>query len=346
MANWFTKSVNALGENLGKLWDDITGETDRQFAQHQSDEAFERQKWLIKHQPEMQVNALRRAGMNPGLMSDGSMSVATPQIAAPNRLSPSMGESAQLFGTVFSNVLNARKLESEIGLLDSERDLNKANEGLAKEKVAEVRSVVKVNKETARNLIKTYDKICAEVKELESQDLLNLSLGSLYKEQTKTESVKRNFMDSQTHLNDQLKKESESKTAINWKQYNEVMPAMIRQINSDIVKNEAESHFLSAKTATVIQDVLMNRPNVAYACQYFHEIVASLGAENAKKYWTNIVDSLEARITHSKIKSHPALHTGKGDDVYMWFMSTLHQVTNDVASGIGAGLGLKGLFGK
>lgn len=336
-----------------EAWNALSGKTDRDFAREQADTAFERQKWLIENQPSMEADARKRAGYSTAFSGSNIGTVSTPQMASANRLSPSLGDLGGLFNGLFANILSAKKTEAEVNNLQADTEKKGTESALNVAKVDEVRSICKVNNQTAQNLVATYDNIVAENNVLQSQDLLNLSLASLHDNQRETERWKQ--MDYDSQIQHRTKQDEGIDWTIKQIKYNlEVfLPRQVDLASSQIGLNEAKTEQVKQATNRILQDILLNRPNVAHAVQNMSQIVDTLGVQNSLKYFMALSQIMDSKIDISKKSKHPALNLNTGNkvndaagNVYVMIMSLIQNISSDLTSGIGAGLGIGKLLGK
>lgn len=330
------------------LYDSFTGEKDRVFAREQADTAFERQKWLAENEPSLQVGGLRKAGLSPAFGGSNLGTVSTPQMATANRLSPSMGDFTDLFNGIFANVLAGRKIESEVENIKADTDLKKQNTSESAANVKLISSTIKCKDAEAENLLATYNEIIERTKTYQSQDALNLALASLHQNQATTEWYRKENLEAQTkHLNkdteriDQQIKEMRYRLEVQ-------LPKQMEMLGKQMSLTDAQTEQVKMATGRILQDIVMQRPNVIHAVKDIDLIVKTLGAQKAYQYMQALADEAGAKMKFNRVNANPSTNIKTpGAVVYTLIMSilgdlseTLGMNANTVASGAGMALRL------
>lgn len=362
---------DGVSDSFSNLWNWISGKDDRDFAQSQSDQAFERQKWFDLNEPSLQVEGMKRAGLNPGLMS-GSPQIATPQMATANRIAPGLGDIMGSLSGIMSNVLGVKKTEAETNLMSKQSDALgsqiKVNEALIKQ----LESITNMNQEQSKLFAKTVEEKQAQIEHLKVQnDFLRWqqpvfqATAKKLNQESLTETYKPGLYGAQRAnlLADTAKKEAEINnigmtTKVVKYNLDHILPKTLQEIGSRIDLNYAEKGRIAQQTQNLVQDFWLKKPEADYIAQNFEDMIQHIGAKKTLEYWSNLSDALDAGIQYHRrslvpdnpfrklkptISNDDADFSGSRKVIYQSLMNFLGNVTQDMAAPIGAGLGLKKL---
>lgn len=373
---------DGVADSFSNLWNWISGKDDRDFAQSQADEAFERQKWLDLNEPSLQIEGMRRAGMNPGLMT-GSPQISTPQIATANRLAPSLSDVAGLLTGISSNILQAKKVSAEADLMDKQGELAQSQVAVNSGMLKVLESQFEMNSGQAKWFAQQVEESKERIENLKVQnEYLRWHQPLLKAQAYKTsqegisEAWKRPLWESEKELNwskirntekDTQKKEAEisnisTTTKVVKFNLDHILPRTAQEIGSRIDLNQANAGFMKQQTLNLVQDFWIKKPEADYVANHIDLMVKKVGAEKALKYWESLSDALDAGIQYdrrSQVPDNPFhgstpyipgandgyghTYSGTKANIYNSIMNFLTNITQDMAAPIGTGLGIKRL---
>lgn len=342
------KFFKGIGDKVGEFWNHLTGKTDRDFAREQAETAYQNQLRLAENEYAVKVAGMRKAGLSVGLMNGAAGSLSSSQVPSVNRVSPGLGDLGTFTSGIFSNILAAKKLGSEIDVNEANAGNLRSNTEVNKATVSMVESVTGLNqakaKEVAQNIVESGSRIYKMMAEADNLD----SLTNLNYQKRETEKYKTRNEEAHGRLiEEDIKKRSAETSQVVY--FNEVLlPQQCEFVAKKMNLTDKRAENVQYQTERLMQELQKEAPNVAYVTMHMQDIINTLGEENSKRYFEALQAHLQAEIDSDKLKHHPHFNHGKPGSAadatastYEWITSYIYDIFYDVSSAIGAGL-LKG----